>query len=101
MNPSDEEKVAKDLELIDRLLAKLPKLDSGVVKPVEPEKLEQIRKRNKKMRKTSMQKAFKAEHEDEDNYKLMELLLSSYKSEKRASRVMDKHMELIDTMNKS
>ena len=88
------------MELVERLLAKLPKLEN-MVKPIDPEKLEQQRKRNKKMRKTSMQKAFKAEDEDEDNYKLMELLLSSYKSEKRASRVMDKHMDLIDTMNKS
>ena len=41
------------------------------------------------MKKTSMQKAFQAEDEEEDNARLMGLLQSSYKSDKRANRVMD------------
>ena len=52
------------------------------------------------MRKTAMQRAFKAEDEDDENDKLMDLLLSSYKNERKAGKVMDKHMDLIDTMNK-
>ena len=48
-----------------------------------------------------MQRAFKGDEEDEDNNKLMNLLLDSYKNEKKATRVMDKHMDLIETMNKS
>ena len=53
------------------------------------------------MKKTSMQKAFQAEDEDEDNAKLMSLLNASYKNDKKALRVMDKHMDLIATMSKS
>ena len=53
------------------------------------------------MKKTSMQKAFQAENEDEDNAKLMSLLTDSYKNDKKAIRVMDKHMDLIATMSKS
>ena len=94
----DEQKVSEDLELVEKMLKAFKPLEFD---RTDPNKAEEIRKRNKKMKKTSMQKAFAGNNEDEDNQRLMGLLKQSYKNQKNASRVMDQHMDLIDTMGKS
>ena len=78
---SNEETVKRDLNMLEQVLSQYKPVFLDMT---DPKKLEEERRRSKKMRKTSMQKAFKGNEEDEDNQKLMSLLLDSYKNEKKA-----------------
>ena len=95
---NNKETVKRDLKMLEEVLSQYQPVFLDLT---DPQKLEEQRRRNRKMRKTSMQKAFKGNEEDEDNSKLMGLLKESYKNEKKAQRVMDKHIDLIETMGKS
>ena len=80
-NDSNEEMVNRDLKMLEGVLSQY---EPVFMELNDPKKMEEQKRRNRKMRKTSMQKAFKGNEEDEDNQKLMDLLIDSYKNETKA-----------------
>ena len=109
-SPSEiDAKIERSMQAIEQELLSIKVRGKGgkeeplllrILERKDPAEILRQKKINKTMKRTSLQKAFNNDDQD-DNADMVQCLEGAFKTNSSAQRAMDRHMDLISTMNKS